>query len=54
MYTIAVCMKNILSLITGKESGDSVSVRNVEKAFNRFQECWAEREDFKHTDLESD
>ena len=44
-------MKNILSLITGKESDDSVSVRNAEKAFNRFPECWVERED---TYLESD
>lgn len=54
MHTIAVCMKHILSLITGKESDDSVSVRNAEKAFNRFPECWVEREDCKDTDLESD
>lgn len=48
MHTIAVCMKHILSLITGKESDDSVCVRNAEKAFNRFPECWAESK--VHTD----
>ena len=40
MHTIAVCMKHILYLITGKEPEDSLSVRNAERAFNRFPECW--------------
>ena len=49
MHTIAVCMEHILSLITGKESDDSVSVRNAEKAFNRFPECWVESNYKDHT-----
>ena len=40
MHTIAVCMKHILYLITGKEPEDSLSVRNAEQSFNRFPECW--------------
>ncbi len=50
MHTIAVCVKHILSLITGKESDDSVSVRNAEKAFNRFPECWIEGKDCHDSD----
>lgn len=51
MHTIAVCMKHILYLITGKEPEDSLSVRNAEKAFNRFQESWVEIKDCEEADL---
>ncbi|XP_068748657.1 uncharacterized protein [Montipora capricornis] len=54
MHTLAVCMKHILYLITGKEPEDSVSVRNAEKSFNRFPECWIEKEANEDTDLVSD
>lgn len=51
MHTIAVCMKHILYLITGKEPEDSLSVRNAEKSFNRFPECWVAREGSVEADL---
>lgn len=44
MYIIVVCMKYILYLIIGKEFEDFLFVRNVEKLFNRFLECWVVRE----------
>lgn len=37
-------MKYILYLIIGKEFEDFLFVRNVEKLFNRFLECWVVRE----------
>lgn len=44
MYIIVVCMKYILYLIIGKEFEDFLFVRNVEKLFNWFLECWVVRE----------
>lgn len=44
IYIIVVCMKYILYLIIGKEFEDFLFVRNVEKLFNRFLECWVVRE----------
>ena len=51
MHPIAVCIKHILCLITGKEPEDSLSVKNAEQSFNRFAECWVRNAESCNNDV---